>query len=558
MQNQHKYLIYTRKSTDDANNQKNSIDFQIGACLRFAQERGLPLAQDAVEGFYEAGIIREKHSAYKTSGLLVEEDGSVQYKIERPKFQRLITSLVKKEYLGVICLCWDRISRNEHDGIIIKNLIAEGVAVHFVQATYEQTSSGALHMDIDGMFAGHYSRVVSEKVRHAKEKLSQEGKCTYPSPIGYLDAGSAKKEFDPERAPLVRRLFELYATGEWGLVQLAKWANENGLTSKPVRRDRTEAEILAGIENTTEKVSTPLTHKSVEYILRNPFYIGKIRHRKQYIDGIHPILIDSATFYRVQDILKSKNKSVYYVDKRFFIYRGLIHCTCGRVYTPYEKKSRTYYNAKCLKHCQSSDRNLTERAIDAAIEELLGQIHFTDTELAEIESRAKVGLKRISTKRNKELEDLHSQRKRILGDFDYLKANKITLLRHNTMSPKEFTEEHGRLEAELAEVDAKVQAYSQSESEMLKYVITFSELVKMAKEYYKHALDSEKREIAKQVFSELVFFEGKLHHFEAKDGFQALFARHQAKEKHPAYAECFSGGPDGNRTRDLLRDREAC
>ena len=128
---------------------------------------------------------------------------------------------------------------------------------------------------------------------------------------------------------------------------------------------------------------------------------------------------------------------------------------------------------------------------------------------------------------------------------------------HQTYSPEEYTKDMQGLEQELLEVEGMMKVYRESEHEMLKFVLTFSELIKMAKEYYKYALDQEKREITQQVFSELVFFEGKLHHFEAKDGFKALFERHERKLKHPAYAECLSGGPDGTWTRDLLRDREA-
>ena len=60
---------------------------------------------------------------------------------------------------------------------------------------------------------------------------------------------------------------------------------------------------------------------------------------------------------------------------------------------------------------------------------------------------------------------------------------------------------------------------------MLRYVITFSELVKNATLYYEHALDSEKREIITQVFSELVFNKRKLVKYKAKDGFEAILNR---------------------------------
>ena len=55
-------------------------------------------------------------------------------------------------------------SRNKGDDTLIRKLMRKGVDVRFVYANYDKTSSGALHMDIDGMFAQHHSRVTSEKV----------------------------------------------------------------------------------------------------------------------------------------------------------------------------------------------------------------------------------------------------------------------------------------------------------------------------------------------------------------------------------------------------------
>ena len=73
--------------------------------------------------------------------------------------------------------------------------------------------------------------------------------------------------------------------------------------------------------------------------------------------------------------------------------------------------------------------------------------------------------------------------------------------------------------------------HQEAASEMLQYVVMFSELIKMANLYSNHALDTEKREIATQVFTELVFEDKKLVNYVAKDGYKALLERH-ANRKH--------------------------
>ena len=402
-----KYFIYTRKSDIDVNNQKNSIDYQVNECLRYVQNQQLDLADFTLKGFVENGIIKERHSAFKTSNLIINKDGSASFRIERPKFQNLVGFLAKKDFSGVVCLCWDRLSRNDRDGILIKDLIEQGLDVRFVQTKYEKTSSGALHMDIDSMFAKHHSRTSSEKIRATNAKLRNEGKCVYTSPIGYLDQGSDNKPLDPDRAPIVKRIFKHYATGGWSLAQLAKWANEQGLITKPTRSPRTREEMLSSDENIHQKVSRPIKSQTIEKILKNPFYIGKLKHKGDIIDGNQTSLIDISLFNKVQEILQSRSVTVHYIDKKFFTFRGLIRCSCGRLYSPYKKKGHVYYGARCIRGCTNSDINLSEQKIDAELETLLGNIFFTRDELSEIETQAKTSLDRITKQRNTALDDLH-------------------------------------------------------------------------------------------------------------------------------------------------------
>lgn len=288
--------------------------------------------------------------------------------------------------------------------------------------------------------------------------------------------------------------------------------------------------MLSGVEtDTIKKISRPVNNKTIENILNNPFYIGKLkvgRKNNEYIQGRHSALINISLFNKVQDVLKSKNVCIHYIDKSFFTYRNIIKCSCGRSYSPYQKKGITYYYSRCLNGCENPEKNINETKIDDVISELLEKISFSDEEKQEIEARASFELDNISNKREKELDDLNNERKRIYADLNYITKNKISLLRAETMGIEEITKEEKRLNNELDLIEIKNSAHREAASEMLKYIITFSELVKMANIYYKHALDTEKHEIATQVFSELCIVDRKLASIKAKEGFQALFMRH--------------------------------
>ena len=529
------YLVYNRRSTDDAENQRNSLVYQRQRNTDYANHSkpALQIANLTIPGFCKNGIIDESHSAFKQEEeLVLAADGTIQYRILRPKFLTLISLLQAHKIKGVIFLCWDRASRNEQDDLIIKKLMQMGCDIRFVETTYEKTSAGKLHMRVDGMFSSHYSEVISEKVKNAQIKLRGERRCLHFSPIGYLDFGSDNKPLDSERAPIVKRIFEKYATGKWSFRQLGKWAKDQGLTTKPVRRKRTKEEIADNLDlKTLSKRSRPVDHKAIEYMLSNPFYIAKLKIGDGYEDSkAHKALIDDSIFFKVQEILKKRRVSVYYVNKQFHTYREMARCTCERAYSPYEQKGIIYYRSRCKDGCGNTNPNLNESDISDAVQGILDQVVFTDAEVAEIEKESQKELAKINNDRNKTIWDLQAKQKTILADIDYITQNKITLLRTGSMDGDALKQEEKRLESKLAVVTEEMKAYAQSAPEMLKYITAFSEIVKDAGRYFKYALDSEKREITALIFTELIFSNRKLVRYEAKDGFRALLERKKIEE----------------------------
>ena len=100
---QNRYLIYCRKSTDDTENQKNSLDHQEAECLRFAEHEELSIASVTLDGFCSNGIIRESHSGFTEDDTLTfTKDGQVQYRISRPKFNQLVQLLNEACFAGIV------------------------------------------------------------------------------------------------------------------------------------------------------------------------------------------------------------------------------------------------------------------------------------------------------------------------------------------------------------------------------------------------------------------------------------------------------------------------
>ena len=96
----------------------------------------------------------------------------------------------------------------------------------------------------------------SDRTRAGLKAALEIGRWVFLAPIGYLNAPRAMGKSlmpDPERAPLVRRAFEEYATGRFTKQQLLKQSRASGLTN---RRGR------------------PLTSQAIGVLLRNQLYAG--------------------------------------------------------------------------------------------------------------------------------------------------------------------------------------------------------------------------------------------------------------------------------------------
>src|SRR5438477_11174380 len=131
-----------------------------------------------------------------------------------------------------------------------------------------------------------------------------------PALLGYLDAGPGKTKVpDPERAPLMKMAFEVYATGKYGLNRLSEVLFELGLRTKSGKQ---------------------VSDSVLSRLLKNPFYIGVIRIQKtgESFLGVHEPLVSKSLFDTVQAILEGKYVSG--PQRHEYLFRRFVRCKhCG-------------------------------------------------------------------------------------------------------------------------------------------------------------------------------------------------------------------------------------
>jgi DNA invertase Pin-like site-specific DNA recombinase len=260
---------------------------------------------------------------------------------------------------GVVIHKIDRSARNLRDWADLGELIDQGIEVHFANESLDLNSRGGrLSADIQAVVASDYIRNLREEAKKGIYGRLKQGFYPMRAPIGFQDQGSGKpKTIDPERGPLIRKAFELYASGKFTIMPLVEELYRLGLRN------------LAGGKVTRNGLST---------ILNNPFYMGLMRIRRtgQVYEGNHEPLIAKRLFDDVQDMLArrfgTKAKTHEFIFRRFITCKGCGYSLIGEL-----QKRRVYYR------CHTKDCLMTgvrEEAVATVIETNLQRLQFSTKE----------------------------------------------------------------------------------------------------------------------------------------------------------------------------------
>jgi site-specific DNA recombinase len=246
----------------------------------------------------------------------------------RPVFNRMLKLLGRQRATGVIIHKIDRSARNLKDWADLAELTDRGVEIHFAHESLDmQSRGGRLAADIQAVVAADYVRNLRDEVKKGIYGRYKQGLYPHPAPIGYLDQGGGKPKIpDPVRGPLVRRAFDLYATGNFNLETLRRELTALGLRTRG---------------------GGQLSRSSLAHLLSNEFYTGIIaidRTKETYV-GVHEPLIAPALFAAVACVLRGRK--VHVGLKHDHPFRKLIRCaSCLRFIIGEQHKGWLYYRCQ--------------------------------------------------------------------------------------------------------------------------------------------------------------------------------------------------------------------
>ena len=257
----------------------------------------------------------------------------------------------------------DRLYRNARDWVTLDEL---GVEIHFIKENVVYSprprSSEKFVHGLKVLMAKNFIDNLSEETRKGQQQKAAQGLWPSCAPLGYRNVtgpdGRRVIEPDPDRAPLVTRLFEAYATGRYSLTALTALANAEGLRSRNGRR---------------------LAKATIHHMLQTLTYTGAFEWAGTRYRGTHTPLVSLDLWHRVQDRLHGNGRARTRRSKHDFAFSRLIrcgHCRCALV-GEIHKGRYVYY--RCSGHRgRCPKRYVREEHLAAVFTDLLRTLSFNN------------------------------------------------------------------------------------------------------------------------------------------------------------------------------------
>ena len=112
-----------------------------------------------------------------------------------------------------------RFARDKYDHFALhSHLKSLGISLRSATEPIDDTSTGKLMEGVLAAFAQFDNDVRSDRTRAGMRAALELGRWTFLAPLGYMNAPRAMGKSlipDPERGPIVRRVFQEYASGRF-------------------------------------------------------------------------------------------------------------------------------------------------------------------------------------------------------------------------------------------------------------------------------------------------------------------------------------------------------
>ncbi len=393
-------------------------DFQKVRCLaglygRLSDEDGDDIEQNSIGNQKKIGLTYlTEHSDIQLVDIYTD-NGYTGMNYNRPGFKRMFVDMRSGR---INCVIVKDISRLGRHFVLTSEFVERkfpelGVRLISINDDYdsfdERADAAKLTLPLKMVMNDYYVKDISRKIRSSITAKMAEGEFLPSSgsiPYGYLrNPGENTFSIDPETAPIVKKIFELRASG-MKFNAIAKKLNQEEILSPGKLR------FVRGVAKDKRFETAQWIRGTVRKITNDPVYLGNRIHGKvkrdkvgmdktrrpkeewQVIKNAHPPIISQELYDAVQEMNQKELESRSSYEKRADagidyrdLFRGKLICgECGSIMIsakgcarPNAKTpSRIFYdcnNYRYSNHVQCSSHYIRQETVMNAVTNLLNQ-----------------------------------------------------------------------------------------------------------------------------------------------------------------------------------------
>ena len=408
---------YVRVSTDDQ--MELSPDSQMEKIREYAAKNGLLLLSEYI--FHDDGI----------SGRAAEN---------RPGFQQMIATAKDPSHPFDVIIVWkfSRFARNQEESIFYKSILRSKCKVDVVSVSEPLIAGpfGSLIERIIEWMDEFYSVRLAEEVKRSMTVNAKNGSLQATPSFGYR-VENRQLVIVPEEAEIIREIFRRFISGD-AMFRIAK-----DLSSRGIRTHR----------------GNPFENRTIDYILNNPVYLGKLRWtptgrtRRNFknedsiiADALHEPIIDAETWDAAQarcaELKKSYKRYGKPSSERKHWLCGVVRCSaCGATLiwaNPHFMKCNNYAHGRCT--------TTQHIAVEALEESFLAQLQHDLTFAESVACVVQAAKPAHSDQR------LQQQRARIVSRIDRLRESYLD----GVETLETYKAARQQMQAQLDDLDAQI------------------------------------------------------------------------------------------------------
>jgi DNA invertase Pin-like site-specific DNA recombinase len=409
-------FLYARVSSREQEREGYSIPAQRKLLSEYARARGFQIEHEYID------VESAKNPGRKEFGNMLERLG---------KNGPCRIVLVEKT---------DRLYRNRTDALAFEELVEKrGVEVHLVKEGRvigkDSRSQDKFMHDIHVAVAKHYVENLREEVKKGMREKAEEGLYPGRAPFGYRNDSTTRSiKVHAATAPVARRIFELYASGNYSLTDLRR----------------------AVVEETGVRISRAYLEK----LLKNPFYVGRFIWRGVEYKGSHEPLVTADLFQRVQDVFAGRHKPRH--RKHNFAFAGLLRCAHdGCTVTTELQKGRYVYYRCSHGRGKCSLPYMREQDVSDRLGELLKDIYVPEGIASQIVGALESDQQRSEAQRQEHIKGIQQRLAAVSTRMDQIYEDKLEgKIDEGFWARKQadYREQERQLEAALSAAKASVSA----------------------------------------------------------------------------------------------------